>query len=91
MNLHVTRILPLVDSRIYLFIVNIYSCSTPVIYYFNKCLNIKKVKLQNIYSIKARISFLDIRNPLFSLFLLIGSIIDMMRLAKIQVSKNNEI
>ena len=71
--------------------VNIYSCSTPVIYYFNKCLNIKKVKLQNIYSIKARISFLDIRNPLFSLFLLIGSIIDMMRLAKIQVSKNNEI
>ena len=70
---------------------NIYSCPTPVIYYFNQCLNIKKVKLQNIYSIKARISFIDIRNPLFSLFLLIGSIIDMMRLAKIQISKNNEI
>ena len=69
--------------------IKIYSCDIPVIFYYSRNSDKSKIKLQLFYSIKARLSHINFKNPLISLILFLGSARDTISITKIYL-KNKD-
>ena len=71
--------------------IKIYSCDIPVIFYFTRKSDKSKIKLQLLYSIKARLSHINFKKPLISLILFLGSARDTISITKIYLKNKDGI